>query len=69
MKKICVTIDDRLLEQVQNLLGTTSIGDIIDRALREVARTEARRQEIAALSEMDGLELANEGVMDGAWRS
>ena len=69
MKKTSVTIDDRLLEQVQDLLGTLSIRDTIDTALREIVRNEARRQEIAALSEMDGLDLANEEIMARAWRS
>ena len=69
MKKTSVVIDDNLLEQVQELLATRSIRDTIDAALREIVRNEARRQEIAALSEMDGLDLANEEVMAGAWRS
>ena len=69
MKKTSVVIDDRLLEQVQGLLGTRSIRDTIDTALREIVRNEARRQEIAALSEMDGLDLANEEIMARAWRS
>ena len=69
MKKTSVVIDDRLLEQVRSLLGTTSIRDTIDRALREAARIEGRRREIAALSKMDGLDLANEGVMARARRS
>ena len=69
MRKTSVIIDDRLLEQVRSLLGTASIRDTIDRALREILRIEARRQEIAALSEMDGLDLANEEVMAKAWRS
>ena len=69
MRKTSVIIDDRLLEQVRSLLGTASIRDTIDRALREILRVEARRQEIAALSEMDGLDLANEEVMAKAWRS
>ena len=69
MKKTSVVIDDSLLEQVQDLLGTRSIRDTIDTALREIVRTEARRQEIAALAEMDGLDLANEEVMARAWRS
>ena len=69
MRKTSVIIDDRRLEQVRSLLGTASIRDTIDRALREILRVEARRQEIAALSEMDGLDLANEEVMAKAWRS
>lgn len=69
MKKTSVVIDDSLLEQVRDLLGTRSIRDTIDTALREVVQNEARRQEIAALSEMDGLDLANEEIMARAWRS
>lgn len=51
------------------LLGTSSIKETIDSALREVLRREARREEIEALMTMDGLELSNEKVMAGAWRS
>lgn len=69
MRKTSVVIDDRLLEQARSLMGTASIRDTIDRALREILRAEARRQEIAVLSEMDGLDLANEEVMAKAWRS
>ena len=69
MRKTSVDIDERLIEQAKNLLGTSSIKETIDRALREVVRTEARRQEIRALVEMDGLDLADEQVMARAWRS
>ena len=68
MKKTSVVIDDRLLEEVRSLLGTASIRDTIDSALREIVRVEARRQEVSALVEMDGLDLADEKVMAGAWR-
>ena len=69
MRKTSVEFDDGLLEQVRILLGTSSIKETIDSALREVLRREARRQEIEALATMDGLELSNEKVMAGAWRS
>lgn len=62
-------IDDGLLQQVRVLLGTSSIKETIDAALREVLRREARREEIEALVTMDGLELSDEQVMAGAWRS
>ena len=61
-------IDDGLLQQVRVLLGTSSIKETIDAALREVLRREARREEIEALVTMDGLELSDEQVMAGAWR-
>lgn len=68
MRKTSVEIDDRLLGQVRDLLGTSSIKETIDSALREVVRAEARRREIRALAVMDGLDLADEKVMAGAWR-
>ncbi len=67
MRKTSVEIDDTLIEQVRTLLGTSSIDETIDSALREVLRREARRQEVEALVNMDGLELSNEKVMAGAW--
>ncbi len=62
-------IDERLIEQAKSLLGTASIKETIDSALREVVRTDARRQEIRALAEMDGLDLSDGEVMARAWRS
>ncbi len=69
MRKTSVEIDDQLIEQARALLGTSSIKETIDGALREVIRREARREEVRALAEMDGLDLAEERVMAGAWRS
>lgn len=68
LRKTSVEVDHGLIEQVRLLLGTASIKETIDTALREVLRREARRQEIAALSSMEGLDLANETVMAKAWR-
>lgn len=69
MRKTSVEIDKRLIDQAKKLLGASSIKETIDSALREVARNEARRQEIRALAEMDGLDLADEQIMARAWRS
>ena len=69
MRKTSVEIDDGLMNQVRVLLGTSSIKETIDTALREVVRREARRREIEALVTMDGLELSDEQVMADAWRS
>ena len=69
MRKTSVEIDDQLIEQARALLGTSSIKETIDGALREVIRREARREEVRALAEMDGLDLSEERVMAGAWRS
>ena len=69
MRKTSVDIDERLIEQAKSLLGAASIKETIDSALREVVRRDARRQEIRALAEMDGLDLSDGEVMAKAWRS
>ena len=69
MSKTSVDIDDDLLDQTRNLLGTSSIRETVHRALLEVVRAAARREEVEALVTMDGLDLADEEVMSGAWRS
>ena len=69
MRKTSVDIDEHLIEQAKVLLGTVSIKETIDSALREIVRMDVRRQEIRALAEMDGLDLADARVMAKAWRS
>ena len=69
MRKTSVDIDDHLIEQVRSVLGTSSIKETIDFALREVLRADARRREIRALAEMDGMDLSDKDVMAKAWRS
>jgi len=69
MSKTSVDIDNDLLEQARNLLGTSSIKDTVHCALSEVVRAEARRQEVEALATMDGLDLADRKIMESAWRS
>lgn len=69
MGKTNVDIDERLIEQAKVLLGTVSVKETIDKALREVVRMDARRQEIRALTEMDELDLGDAKVMAEAWRS
>ncbi len=68
MRKTTVAIDDELVARVRILLGTSSIRETIDSALREVERREARRREIRALIDMDGLDLSDPAVMSKSWR-
>ena len=63
MGKTTVDIDDHLIEQTRNLLGTNSIEETIERALLKVVR----REEIRSLAQMDGLDLFNEQLMAEAW--
>ena len=69
MRKTSVDIDEALIEEARSLLGTSSIKETINRALREVVCGAARRREIRALADMEGLDLADARVMAGAWRS
>ena len=66
--KTSVVIDTKLLERAKNLLGTSTVRETIHLALLEVLQNRARHDEVAALSAMKGLDLADDEVMSGAWR-
>ena len=68
-RKTSVEIDEELLDVARRVLETTTVKDTVEAALREVARVEARRLEVEALSRMSGLDLADPEIMAGAWRS
>jgi Arc/MetJ family transcription regulator len=69
VRKTSVEIDEELLEAARRILETTTVKDTVEEALREVARVEARRQEVETLTSMEGLDLADPDIMGGAWRS
>jgi Arc/MetJ family transcription regulator len=68
-RKTSVEINEELFTSVQRVLSTATLKDTIEEAFREVLRVEARREEVAALSTMQGMDLADPEVMSGAWRS
>ena len=68
-RKTSVEINEELLVAVQRALSTTTLKDTIEQAFQEVLKAEARRQEVEALATMEGMDLANEEVMAGAWRT
>jgi Arc/MetJ family transcription regulator len=68
VRKTSVEINEELLMAVQRALSTATIKDTIEEAFREVLRAEARREEVAALAVMSGLDLTNSSLMAGAWR-
>ena len=69
VRKTSVEINEDLLVAVQRVLSTATLKETIEQAFREVLRAEARREEVEALSTMRGMDLSNEKVMSGAWRS
>jgi Arc/MetJ family transcription regulator len=69
VRKTSVEIDEELLEAARRILETTTVKDTVEEAFREVARVEARRQEVETLTLMEELDLADPEIMAGAWRS
>lgn len=68
MRKTTLVIDDALINEAQQALGTKGIKDTIDRALEDAVAREAGRRLIEQLRQMDGLDLDDEEVMRSAWR-
>lgn len=68
MGKRLVDIDDELLGQARKILGAATMKDTVNRSLEEVIRADRRRRHAQRLAGMEGLDLDDEEVMDGAWR-
>lgn len=68
-RKTTVEIDEQLFEEVRRILGTATLKDTVEGAFLEVVRDAARRKEVRALRVMDGMDLDDPEVMEGAWRS
>ncbi len=69
IRKTSLEINEELLAAARRILGTKTLKDTIEGALREVAKVEARRLEVDAMTRMEGLDLADAEVMAGAWRA
>jgi len=67
--KRLIDVDDTLLEQAGGVLRTRTMKDTVNQALGEVVRAELRRRHADRLVRMDGLEVDDQEVMAGAWRS
>jgi Arc/MetJ family transcription regulator len=68
MTKRLVDIDDALLSEATALLGEATMKDTVNRALAEAVATAKRRSLARRLRTMEGLDLADDSVMDSAWR-
>lgn len=69
VRKTSVEINPDLLDAVRRVLATKTVKETVDEAFREVLRAQARREEVEALSTMEGMDLAKPEVMRKAWRS
>jgi len=68
MTKRLIDIDDDLLRQARETLGTETMKDTVNRALAEVSQAELRRRHALRLISGDGTDLGDGDVMAGAWR-
>lgn len=68
MRKTTIVIDDELVAQAKEALGTRGLKETIDAALLEAVKAQARREHVERLRTMRGLDLDKPEVIDRAWR-
>ena len=68
MAKTLIEIDDEYLAAAQQVLGTATKKDTVNAALREVTALAARRRDLSRLTSRGLPDLADEDVMQAAWR-
>jgi Arc/MetJ family transcription regulator len=66
--KTTIAVDRQAAKAAQQELGTSTLVDTVNAALREIAARGARRRFVERLSMRDGLELHDDDVMRSAWR-
>lgn len=65
VRRTTLEIDDDMLSQVREILGTKGVKDTVDEALREVLRREAGKRLIEWYKENE--DLHNPEIMSQAW--
>jgi Arc/MetJ family transcription regulator len=68
MSKRLVDIDDELLGEASEVLGSSTMKETVNRALLEVVHAARRRRHVERLTTMRGLDLNKPRVMSKAWR-
>lgn len=68
MHKTALRLDEELLDQARQVLGTSSATETIHVALSEVVARRQRERLFERLRTQDGIDLADDTVMSGAWQ-
>jgi len=63
-----IELDQQLLEQAANILGTTTKKATVNEALRRVVQAEVRRRHLEELAAGALPDLSDPAVMQAAWR-
>lgn len=68
VRRTTIDIDEAKFVKVQQVLGTRTLRETVDRSFDEVLARTARAQSIERLQRMEGLDLDKPDVMAAAWR-
>lgn len=68
MHKTALRLDEDLLAQARQVLGTTTTTETIHAALAEVVARRGRERLFERLRTQDGIDLSDEAVMARVWR-
>lgn len=68
VRKTALLIDDELVAQVREILGTASTTETISESMREVIRVRGRARLLERLRRRRGIDLDDPDVMRSAWR-
>lgn len=68
MTKRLIDIDDDLLERARSATGATTMKETVNAALRHIVESELRLRHVRRLQDLDGMDLADDDIMAGAWR-
>lgn len=66
--KRLIDIDDRLLEEARRVIGAATMKDTVNAALQQAVDRELRLRHVRRLTDLDGIDLADDEVMAGARR-
>lgn len=66
--KRLIDIDDALLEQARIVTGAATMKETVNAALRHTVEAELRLRHAQRLANLDGIDLADDEIMDAAWR-
>lgn len=68
IRKTALMIDDELVGQARELLGTTTTTETLAEALREVIRMHGRARHFDRLRRREGLDFEDPGVTAAGWQ-
>jgi len=67
-RKTTIAVDRRAARAAQEELGTSTLVETVNAALREIAARASRRRFVERLSQHQDMELDDASVMRSAWR-